>query len=355
MDWNFNWITDWDTICGEDFQRQWREWYDRGADSHVFFHHVAGRIWIDAYRPLREMEPLFCVASKGEAEIFMPLVLWKRDWKSGFQKILIPLGHSDYDYHDPLISRDGEGLIEGFMDRLAREAQRIKKFDRIEIHGLRHKGEEEEWSQKPEYSSYCELHSYENGSEFLGSLKTSLRGDLRRQLRRMEDKGAITLYAYTADKVKEALEILPEFLNCHSKRWPGAYKAPGFHQRLIEDGLLSGIVDFTELRISDKAVSWHLGFRDKGRYYYYMPAIREQYSVFSPGKVHLLYLVQRSIDEGMKVFDHLRGEENYKSDWTRDAQLLFGFSKKSGKLTSRIKNWAAEKKEKVVEIRNKLK
>lgn len=348
MTWKFEWITDWKTIYSEPFQEKWLEWYNQANTSHVFFHPAPAMAWIETYRPIREIEPLFCIAKEGETTIFMPLICWKRNWKNGFQNIVVPLGHSDFDYHDPLIIGKNKDFEHQFYSLLINEIKKNIEFDKIELSGFRYLAGQQNWTEEPEYCPYCELDNFKNSNDFLSSLKTSLRGDVKRQQRRMEERGKITLHSYSNESLSDALAALPQFLEYHGRRWPKAFKAPGFHQRLLEVGLPLGLVDFTELRIGDIPVSWHLGFRDKGHYYYYMPVIHPEYTLFSPGKVHLLYLVEQCINDGFQLFDHLRGNENYKSGWTNQVQQLYSYTEKSEKLPACLRNWVAEKGKKLV-------
>ena len=43
-----------------------------------------------------------------------------------------------------------------------------------------------------------------------------------------------------------------------------------------------------------------------------MPAIREEYHSYSPGKISLLHCIQYAIDNNYKIVDHLKGDEAYK-------------------------------------------
>lgn len=59
---------------------------DTSPNAHVFFHPSLVKAWIDTYLPLRELTPIFvwgkCVDGN---EIFLPLVLWKKNWKTLFK------------------------------------------------------------------------------------------------------------------------------------------------------------------------------------------------------------------------------------------------------------------------------
>ncbi len=145
--------------------------------------------------------------------------------------------------------------------------------------------------------------------------KTSLRGDLRRQMRRLEEIGPLKFKEYNSWEEIPA-ETFHRFMHQHSLRWPNAYKAPHFHENLLREGLKTGVTHFSTLSVGDAEIAWHLGFKYRGRYYYYMPAGNQDYFKYSPTKVHLFFLMLRSVEHGYEVFDHLRGEENYKSGWS---------------------------------------
>lgn len=348
MNWKFEWITDWNTIYSEAFQQKWLAWYNQAENSHVFSHPALGMAWLETYRPIRNTYPLFSIATKGNSIVFMPMISWKKNWKNVFQQILVPLGYSDFDYHDPLIISNNKVQLDQFYYGLLNEVNKNISYDQIIINGIRDLINKKGWTEEQDYCPYCKLENFRNNDEFLRSLKTSLRGDLNRQIRRMQEIGEISLHSYSSDTIVDALVILPQFLEYHKQRWPNAYKAPGFHQKLLEYGLPLGIVDFTELRIGDQPVSWHLGFRDKGHYYYYMPVMNPEFVSFSPAKVHLLYLVNQSIREGFKIFDHLRGAENYKAGWTNEVQKLIVYQQAGNRKMSQLKNWLIKTKIKVI-------
>jgi len=336
-DWNIKFVTDWDEIYSESFQDRWLQWIENAVNSHVFFHPALCMAWIETYRPLRNLEPLLCIAENKSATVFLPLVLWKQNWKNAFRKIIIPVGYSDFDYHDPLANRS---LIQGewtsFYETLLNKLKHVADFDAIDLNGLTTEVCTAGWRQEKDIAPFTDLAGFRNSEEFLQSLKTSLRGDIRRQIRRISELGSLTLYEYTT--VGEALEVLPHFLELHSARWPGAYKAPRFQENLVHHTSGAGILHFTSLKAGDKILSYHLGFEYKQRYYYYMPVIEPLYENLSPGKIHLYKLAEYAFNNGFTIFDHLRGDENYKAGWATDVKKLYGLSLENEPLVSRVKN-----------------
>jgi CelD/BcsL family acetyltransferase involved in cellulose biosynthesis len=346
MSWKFEWITEWDTIYTESFHKVWFELAENGFNSHVFFHPPLCLAWIATYRKLQKIEPLFCFAEKGTISILFPLVLWTQNWKNAFRKIIVPVGYSDFDYHDPLTNRQLSKEDWASFYKSLRGSLILKvPFDAIEINGIRAEINSENWSKEIDIASFCELNIFRNSDDFLKSLKTSLRGDIRRQIKRISEHNPLTLNHYTT--ISEALSVLPHFLKLHSERWPKAYKAPGFHQNLIKYGVESGIIHFTSLKSGEKILSYHLGFVYNSRYYYYMPTIDPVYENLSPGKVHLFKLVEFAIENGYQLFDHLRGVENYKVGWTNSIQPLYQFLEYKNSPRSDIKNMINSIKKKV--------
>lgn len=336
--WEIELVRDWETIYSDDFQQNWLKWHHEcSVFSHVFNHPALGMAWIECYRKLRQIHPLFCIARSKDNLVFLPLVVWKKNWKNSFQTWIIPVGYSEYDYHDPIVTGSGSLDWNQIYCRCLEALHGTQIFDQIHLHGIRQPLEDTGWEKEAEYCPYADLTSLSGMNDIQKSLRGSLRGDLNRQMRKLEQLGPISLHFIRETGGNVLTEILPKFLELHRARWPYAYKAEGFHRLVLEKGLPAGIVDFSELKVEAETISWHLGFKDSDRYYYYMPVINPAYSNYSPGKVHLLYLMNESVNNKQRVFDHLRGSESYKSGWTQQVMPLYAYSEMSAKLSSRIK------------------
>jgi len=344
--WKFEWITDWETIWSDDFTKKWRIWLDQSWSSHVFFHPALVKAWVETYIPLWDISPLFLIARHVDMTVFFPLVLWKRNWKNAFLREIIPVGYSDFDYHDPIIvgkkeDYEQDNFWSSFLEGLNLLGL---SYDTINITGIRAKcaGTGPNWHED-EICPYCDISDFTAPEEFLPTLKKSLRGDLRRQIRRLQEQGELTYHVYSQDDLAESLATLPEFLAFHTKHWPNAYKASHFHENLLRQGLKEGLVHFSELRLDGNPISWHLGFIGADRFYYYLPTIEPEYSKFSPGKVHLLKCVEEAIRLKLSIYDHLLGEESYKSGWTNKLERLSSFVQRKNSISSSAKYFMANK------------
>ena len=334
----FNWVTSWEELESKDFQLQWHNWYNADQNQTIFGSPELCMAWLKTYRNLRKLSPIFCVAKRSDVLCFYPMVIWRRNLYNAFSKMIVPVGYSDFDYHDPIVlnrSDQSEDVID-FFKALKLEINKKFKFDEVHLNGIRTNLPSEVGSLESDIAPFAELKQYENIDAFLASLSASLRGDLRRQMRRLKEVGNLKYTEYS--DLASAKLIVQGLLKAHKDRWPNAYKAANFHSNLIEIGLPSKLVHLSTLSLNDEIISWHLGFESESTYYYYMPAIDKNYSNFSPGKLHLLLLTEQAIDKKLQFFDHLRGAENYKAGWTNNRIPLFEISIEKKSISNKIKS-----------------
>jgi CelD/BcsL family acetyltransferase involved in cellulose biosynthesis len=347
VSWKFHWLTNWDEIWEKGFVDKWKEWLDCSPTAHVFFHPALVRAWVETYQPIRALTPYFMLASSGAHSIFLPLVLWKRNWKNGFQRLLIPAGYSEFDYHDPILTGPADSFDWlSFWGAFERQIVRRPpvRFDRAQLDGIRRifSGRGTSWNEA-DMCPFADVSIFKGSEEYLSSLKASLRGDLRRQSRRMAEVGQTEFVVFSHDQREMALNEIGPFLTAHTKRWPHAYKTPRLHANIVESALPAGLLHFSALKIGGKTAAWHLGFVYQDRFYYYLPAQEEAHEKLSPGKVLLLKCVEDAIARGLKIFDHLRGEENYKAGWTDKKELLCTYRSNSQWPFSRMRNMAIDR------------
>lgn len=321
--WTFSIIKDWHFVWDEEHIHRWDELLLLSPTSHVFFHPTLAKIWVDTYMPLRQLSPLFIWGESTTGnKALLPLVLWKRDWKGAFLHSIVPVGYSDYDYHDPL-----------FMITPSVEEQSaywdclfvlLQSFDADEIllSGFReHCIVSHNIWQQDEICPLLDLSKINSEEALMAFLGTKLRGDIRRQMRRLGEMGTLRFVEYASvEDIPDGL--FEQFMQAHRLKWPHAYKAPHFHQYLVSECGVEGPIHFSAMMLDDIPIAWHLGFEYNGVYYYYMPAGNPAYQKQSPVKIHLYYLILRAIDKGCVLYDHLRGDETYKSGWSDGYQYV---------------------------------
>jgi len=88
----------------------------------------------------------------------------------------------------------------------------------------------------------------------------------------------------------------------------------------------SNLVKITTLKVNGELVAANLGLIHKRRFYYYMPVLfSEKFNKYSPGKVLISYLIERSIINKIDYFDFGLGDENYKKYWSNFNENLFRY------------------------------
>ena len=334
--WYFEVINNWDDIWRKTNLARWNSVMRQSSSAHVFFHPALIKAWVDTYIPLQKMQPIFIWAKDNSGnEGFFPLVLWKRNWKNAFIRCIVPMGYSDFDYHNPIFLRPVQDL-NSFWRQLLDYIEYSFHYDQITLDGITDAMTCEAlfWNQD-EICPYMALDNINNEQQLLYSLKTSLRGDVRRQIRRLKEVGVLSFTTY--HQPEDVWPTFDSFLEEHRHRWPNAYKAPLFHRHLIEQGLKDGLVHFSSLNIDNQPIAWHLGFSYRKRFYYYMPAGNNIFANYSPVKIHLYYLIKWSIEKKYELYDHLKGDENYKTGWSNGYQYVNSLTKRSKGFTTSLK------------------
>lgn len=327
-EWHFSWLTTWPDVFEGAESAEWMDFLGRSSSRHVFFTPALIRAWISTHQEISIVEPRFLLAqSEAGATVFLPLVITRRNWKNAGLRVMHSVGLVEYDYHDPL-STDNDLCWGDFWPDLQREviSRWGKSFDVFRLGGIRSACLPEKHVATPvDTAPYISLARFSSTDEFLVSLSQSLRGDIRRNLRRLEQLGDVKLRVYAPEEIDLAQKALVSLLNHHRSRWPDSYKAPHFHENLLREALPAGVLHFSELTVGGQPVSWHLGFCLDNRFYWYMPVYHPEYQIYSPGKVHLFLCIGDAICQGLQIFDLLRGDEGYKKQWTNISEDIYDF------------------------------
>lgn len=333
---SFEVIQEWNEVWSPNHLEKWMNILQQSDNTNVFVHPTLLRAWTETYLPLRKLKPVFVWSTDNAGnEALMPLVLWHHNWKHAYIKTIVPMGFSDFDFHDPLSLHPIKDKEE-YWEQLFNFVKKNVFYDRIIIDSISDPfiGSSSRW-QRNEKCPYIALNDISDENQLLQFLGNNLRHDIRRRIRRFEQMGDVSLFIYKS--WDEAYVSFKEFLEEHSRRWPQAYKAPSFHENLFKAGLNSGLTHFSSLNIGNKPIAWHLGFVYKRRFFHYMTALHSEYAAYSPSKIHLYLLVKWAIENKCTVFDFLRGDENYKSGWSNGYQHVHSITIENNSFTSELK------------------
>lgn len=165
--------------------------------------------------------------------------------------------------------------------------------------------------------------------EYFHSHSRKRRGNLKRALKQLEQKYDVKYERYNA--VNQAEYGVDKFLKLkqkrlESKKLKGVWydqRTRDFYTDVANAFARRGWLDLSLLTADGKPLSAVYGFRYGGRFYYTNTAFDPEYSEYSPGNLHIMYLIKDMFGNGLREFDFLRGDEAYKLIWTKVARSNF--------------------------------
>lgn len=317
--WTFEWLTDWDAVWQPDLLKSWRPASRTSMIDPVFTNPALVRAWCETASLYWRVEPRFCLATRQNGlHVLLPLVRLQTGIKELHCRTLMPAGADVFDYHPPIILN---GTLEPaaeteFWQAASQEIKRTRTQNahRLFYPGIIHPPTGTEWSQT-DLAPRIQL-TVSQPEAVLNQLKRSLRGDLRRQQRRVEEEtGTIRYCVLDPNDDQTITHEVEAILDQHRQRWPRSFHLPGFHQALVRAAAREGLLHLSQLWFGDQVVSRHLGFATSAIFYWYLPVFDPEFTRFSPGKLHLLHFLQDAAALGVQTVDLLRGDEPYKKQW----------------------------------------
>jgi CelD/BcsL family acetyltransferase involved in cellulose biosynthesis len=150
---------------------------------------------------------------------------------------------------------------------------------------------------------------------YLASLDSKDRHELRRKRRRLEREHPDARFRTATTETLDA--DLQTFFNMHrgAEGHKGHFMRPEiatFFRRLADLFMPLGWLRLDFLEVGDTAVASTFGFEIERKFYLYNSAYEPDAARLSPGLVLVSELVKGSIENGLELFDFLRGPERYK-------------------------------------------
>jgi CelD/BcsL family acetyltransferase involved in cellulose biosynthesis len=323
--WDHSWALDWETIWSSEYLGRWSELcaQDSSANPSPFFHPAVVRVWLESAGGERAYDPFFLTTTMANGfTAFLPLVRRRSSWKQGRIRILQPaVGHLA-DYHDPIFVGGSDSMIASFWRELTNVLRERAGdwFDKLSLPRVRHPAPPEPWS-KSDTAPYLDLHRYSDFRNFFATRKKSLRSDLGRQMKRLSASGEIELKVYRPGAEARVLAWIEKLEAERNARYPASVIPRGYLRGLVEQTGLRAPLHCSTLNVGGRDISWHVGFCNRDVLYWYLPAYDSSAAEFSPGKLHLRYILEWAFGNGCRVVDFLRGAEHYKHVWSDGLQF----------------------------------
>lgn len=164
---------------------------------------------------------------------------------------------------------------------------------------------------------------------FLQTLNNKFRYNFRRRDRQLKKD-----YNYTFEADNQIVDVesdLNDFFDLHLERKnsigkktkfrPEARKA--FHLNLLKQLLPQKRAQFLYLKSGERKIAGLYVYSDQHFLYFFQSGFDPAFSKYSPGLVLLGRTIEYAIENKFKYFDLMRGNEEYKLNWTNKNRILY--------------------------------
>jgi CelD/BcsL family acetyltransferase involved in cellulose biosynthesis len=158
--------------------------------------------------------------------------------------------------------------------------------------------------------------------EYFRTLGQKTRGNIKRNTRYLQKDHNVEFKKVTDDN--ELQENLQTLFELHQKKWGrenilSKFTDPqtrAFYINVSKAFRQNNWLNFSVLDVDGKPESIHWGFIYNDAYWGMTQALDPDHPNYNAGHVHLVKLIEDAIQQGLKKFDFLKGDEPYKDHWT---------------------------------------
>lgn len=232
------------------------------------------------------------------------------------------------DYHSLLLIEKKRACVKMMLQYAANIAT---EWDCIELQEISHdsetarlirtvskeplKFEERTLNRCPYVPLPCKLEGY------LQSLRSSFRKNLHRYDKKLRKEYKVDFKIWNdIETIDDAMKI---FFDLHQKRWEskrqtGAFsdqRFRNFHMDVARSFAEKGWLTLNFVMLNDEPVAASYDFKYGQKLFYYLSGFDPEYSRYNVGHLRHLYLIKHCIENGVKEYDFMRGDEPYKMGW----------------------------------------
>ncbi len=153
-------------------------------------------------------------------------------------------------------------------------------------------------------------------------LGRSVRSELRRRLRRLEERGAVAFEI--ADGSERLRELLDEGFAVEGSGWKDARgtaiaSSPvtrRFYTDIAARAAATDSLRLAFLRVDGAAVAFQLNLEHDGVWYFLKGGFDPAFGRYAPGQLLIRHVLRHVFDAGLSRYEFLGGDERYKLSWT---------------------------------------
>ncbi len=309
-----------------DLEPAWRRLWRRCGRANPFIHPAWVMAWLDHLG--QGVEALVAaVHQDSELAAVAPLgVVGFGPWRRA-----VFLGSPEADYPD-LLSTGEKAVAEELLEELLR--QRWDWLDLADLPAdsrhvdlLRNTLAINGLSPKIIESPVCPVVIMDRPwEEYWAAKRRKFRYNLKRSRRLLsEEIGRIDHQVLT--EARQVAGALSETMLLHAARWSGRHtrtifsrpQGRSFFMAALPPLAQEGLVRLDLLRAGGRLAAFSLSFVGEDRLLYYIPGFDPEIGKYSPGTLLLWSLIAQAHRNGLRIFDLMKGEEDYKSRWANEA------------------------------------
>ncbi|MFX1521739.1 MAG: GNAT family N-acetyltransferase [Promethearchaeota archaeon] len=237
------------------------------------------------------------------------------------------IGTSTSDYNDFILGERGRECLQLFIAYLNTYSWKWDSIDLVDI-----PGRSKTLHYINEISIVKPLHqcfstqlpiSFEI---FLSTLKRKHRKELSRTSRRLNENFNVEFINYSKNTgLRKEMGV---FFDLHQKRWqPRGFSGVfddqrnrNFHLDIAKSFSKKGWLGLFSLSLSGTPAAALYGFKYNSKYYAYLSGVNPKFLRYGVGSLLFSAAIDSCINEGMFVFDFMRGAEEYKGRWNTTMQ-----------------------------------
>ena len=167
--------------------------------------------------------------------------------------------------------------------------------------------------------------------EYLTSLGGDRRYTIRKTRRNFEALPGARFYVWEdRERLDEAVDRL---VHLHRARWQNRGEAHAFsteqyvafHREVMHAFHERNWLRLHCMELDGQIIAMYYCYRHRDAVYYFQGGFDPSFSNLRPGLVLMGYAIEHAIGEGATVFDMLRGEYEYKTQWAKPARQTMQF------------------------------
>jgi CelD/BcsL family acetyltransferase involved in cellulose biosynthesis len=178
--------------------------------------------------------------------------------------------------------------------------------------------------------------------DYLAGVSRDRRYTIRNTRKKFEALNDSKFYVWTEEEGVD--RILDNLIDLHHRRWqekgtPHAFSTSayvGFHRDVIHACAPRGWIRFYCIEALGAPFAIFYCYRFRNQIFYFQAGFNPDYQRYRPGLVLIGYAAESAIQEGNTVFDFLRGEHLYKTQWGKASRMTQGISAYRPGLAARL-------------------